>query len=546
MKILTRSGNDLITTSYNSTTSKITVTSNNIGITLKKFKYWNSFAVPEHDSQAITRSDYVILVILLGSDSQYINHLTLEETSLVGDFSGISSNSAYAILAVAIRKSEIATLGNVTMLHQNGIAYSGLSKNYYINQSGADHNLTSNANTLTLISTYSSILDYLSDSDETAELYPMNTWVPCFDIFGYMKNMYGYLSNFSFLYSGNYDTSKTELLLTSPSAVPTTHIMNGVSNTDQYTLEQGLWTYKISLYDSGSTLIDEIEKTLLFVTTVKSLFFPQINYNNPLQFSFTSYSIGDDAGAPFTYYWDFGDGSGTSTLATPSYTYAASGLYTVKLTVTKNVNGVNYSDTFEGLIRAGVIDCTSLIDDTFYKKACHEYVIKETEHKDVERTIKIVNYNQEVLEEISIPINVELQEITTPSDGIYVIQIWFDEDGSMSLFKEFPIYDLCETYECYMNLVKALQCCDNDGCNEDLEKISDEREGLNRLNGLIYLLDQWIKMETDSYLGVYTIDATRSELIGEIQDIFQKISVVVSKCTGCMDTKTESGCSSCN
>ncbi|PCH93416.1 MAG: hypothetical protein COB85_07140 [Bacteroidetes bacterium] len=46
--------------------------------------------------------------------------------------------------------------------------------------------------------------------------------------------------------------------------------------------------------------------------------------------SFTNSSTGT---APFTYYWDFGDSSGTSTTQNPSYTYSSAGTYTVCLVV---------------------------------------------------------------------------------------------------------------------------------------------------------------------------------------------------------------------
>jgi glucose/arabinose dehydrogenase/PKD repeat protein len=51
----------------------------------------------------------------------------------------------------------------------------------------------------------------------------------------------------------------------------------------------------------------------------------------PLSVSFSSAGSSDPEGAAITYRWDFGDGA-SSTQASPSHTYAASGRYTVRLT----------------------------------------------------------------------------------------------------------------------------------------------------------------------------------------------------------------------
>jgi len=50
----------------------------------------------------------------------------------------------------------------------------------------------------------------------------------------------------------------------------------------------------------------------------------------PLTVNFTDLS----SGSPTSWYWDFGDGVGTSTEQNPSYTYGADGKYTVSLTAT--------------------------------------------------------------------------------------------------------------------------------------------------------------------------------------------------------------------
>jgi PKD repeat protein len=54
--------------------------------------------------------------------------------------------------------------------------------------------------------------------------------------------------------------------------------------------------------------------------------------NAPLNVSFTGSATGGKP--PYTYSWNFGDGSATSTLQNPSHTYSSAGNYTATLTVT--------------------------------------------------------------------------------------------------------------------------------------------------------------------------------------------------------------------
>ena len=57
----------------------------------------------------------------------------------------------------------------------------------------------------------------------------------------------------------------------------------------------------------------------------------------PLTVNFSSVGSSDPEGDPLTYSWNFGDGN-TSPAANPSHTYAASGRYTVTLTVSDGTN----------------------------------------------------------------------------------------------------------------------------------------------------------------------------------------------------------------
>ena len=76
--------------------------------------------------------------------------------------------------------------------------------------------------------------------------------------------------------------------------------------------------------------------------------------NNTLTANFSVTATGT---APFTYAWDFGDSLGTSTMANPTYTYGASGLYYACVTVT-DANGCSVTDC--GLITLNIPTSGSL------------------------------------------------------------------------------------------------------------------------------------------------------------------------------------------
>jgi PKD repeat protein len=66
----------------------------------------------------------------------------------------------------------------------------------------------------------------------------------------------------------------------------------------------------------------------------------------PLKVQFTA-SVEEEGGGPFTYHWDYGDGSNSSE-QNPSHTYAKVGEYTATLTVTnqKGNKGTDEIDIF--------------------------------------------------------------------------------------------------------------------------------------------------------------------------------------------------------
>ncbi len=88
----------------------------------------------------------------------------------------------------------------------------------------------------------------------------------------------------------------------------------------------------------------------------------EVNDENTLEVTFTNYSQNATS-----YAWDFGDNSGTSTEKNPTYTYAAGGTYTVKLTATNSAGSVEHSKdvtvinpSADNLIQNGTFDDESV------------------------------------------------------------------------------------------------------------------------------------------------------------------------------------------
>ncbi len=89
----------------------------------------------------------------------------------------------------------------------------------------------------------------------------------------------------------------------------------------------------------------------------RAIFEFEVATDNSGTVNFENLSIGADS-----YLWDFGDGAGSSTEQSPSYTYTKSGKYTVVLTV-KNEGGEN-TTTLEVPVATNVVEGGDMADET--------------------------------------------------------------------------------------------------------------------------------------------------------------------------------------
>ena len=93
------------------------------------------------------------------------------------------------------------------------------------------------------------------------------------------------------------------------------------------TLAGGTYAVNLNIASNDPLTPNKVVACSLIVANNPCIDFSDTSNTCTGQFAFTSSSIN----TPTSYFWDFGDGMGTSTLANPSYQYAANGSFDVKL-----------------------------------------------------------------------------------------------------------------------------------------------------------------------------------------------------------------------
>lgn len=170
-----------------------------------------------------------------------------------------------------------------------------------------------------------------------------NTPVPSFTT----KTQHGCIP-FTVNFENTSSVSSTDFVWSFPGGTPSTS-----TDRDPVVVYNSIGTFDVKLVATNSQAADSITSTQYI--TVEDL--PVSNFqSNVTGFSgfFTNNSINGTK-----YLWDFGDGKGTSTLASPNYNYGVEGEFTVKLTVE---NGCGVS-TFEQLIAVYLIPKVNFSSD---------------------------------------------------------------------------------------------------------------------------------------------------------------------------------------
>jgi hypothetical protein len=161
-------------------------------------------------------------------------------------------------------------------------------------------------------------------------------------------------------------------------------------------------------------------------------------------------------------------------------------------------------------------------------------------------------------------------DITTPEDNVYVLQVGYQVSDGVTCeidyeqqYMEYPIYDFCSALTCFMSMNKTILCNELDPCcrNCDPEYLAQRqifREELNKMIALFMLLYGYLNVDNAEYLqlnlmfqfdinsGVYNpIVPDRNIVIGNIQDIINKLKDITGRCGDCNGTRTDTTTTPC-
>lgn len=221
-----------------------------------------------------------------------------------------------------------------------------------------------------------------------------------------------------------------------------------------------------------------------------------------------------------------------------------------------NIGSYNASCMFTKIANTG---CNS------YRVSLHDYV-----EYNRPLLIKVWTYDKKTLvhsEYINVLAGQRFVDLQTDNDNVYLLEIGYavieDEVWNQGVLvqytliengefasgqdkEEYVIYSICAIETCYKDLITEVMCNLDMDCTELCDASMKAKKEhrvykLNVFNALWFSLSAYIEIEKGNYIGlteVYNINneplnLERHDYIMTVQDIINKMKVIVNKCNDC-------------
>lgn len=189
------------------------------------------------------------------------------------------------------------------------------------------------------------------------------------------------------------------------------------------------------------------------------------------------------------------------------------------------------------VVYESVIGCPKF--KVVFKECDHVQRVVDNSENNNNKRFSVTRYDgTPVLEEVKFE-GAKYIDFTLPEDHVYIITI--EEEVGFELWEEvakLPIYEYCSLKKCSTYLMNSLMCNEFDPCcencdNEAIAKKTKQRLQLNQLFFLSASLMSYIHEESIEYLGLIDMSADRLTYMERIDNLFDKIKMILERCDLC-------------
>jgi len=186
-------------------------------------------------------------------------------------------------------------------------------------------------------------------------------------------------------------------------------------------------------------------------------------------------------------------------------------------------------NTASGMIE---IDCPPF---TVTKDECHQWTISITANSI--SSASLLDYSMDEIVELTTSTTSVSVNLDDYGDGAYIVKVIYT-DNVDTFTAYIPIFDLCDAYDCYINLFKYNLCKCSDPCDDCDEDLTSRKYDEESIRILIDQIKQMIYLDKYQYIGIYSIDTTRNDMIEDIGSMIDKLKIITDRCGLCDETMT--------